>query len=312
MDEVADSLEALAVAPGSTEVGVRVARDAPFGARTTYRVGGRAAVLVDVAGPADLLAVAAVLAAAPGERFVLGKGSNVLVAEGTFPGVVVVLGQGFESLAIDGTSVVAGAALALPVLARKTAAAGLSGLEWAVGVPGSVGGGVRMNAGGHGSDIAASLVSYRWIDLASGDAHEAEAERLRYGYRSSSVAPTEVITEATFALRPGDVDRSESELREIVRWRREHQPGGSNAGSVFANPDGDAAGRLIEACGWRGRRLGTAEVSEKHANFIQADAEGSAQDVYDLLRAVQAEVAEVTGVSLRTELRLVGFPAEGA
>src|ERR1019366_1387382 len=126
------------------------------------------------------------------------------VADRGFDGLAITLGPGFDTLSLEGTTVRAGGALSLPVLARRTAAAGLRGLEWAVGVPGSVGGAVRMNAGGHGSDTTTTLVSYRWVDLATGTAHGAPAERLGAGYRHTSVAPTEMVTEGTFRLEAGD------------------------------------------------------------------------------------------------------------
>ena len=194
--------------------------------------------------------------------------------------------------------------------------AGLAGFEWAVGVPGSIGGAVRMNAGGHGSDIAANLVSIRAVDLAGGDHIEVPAAALDLRYRSSNVAATTVVTEATLALTPGDQARSEAELAEIVRWRRENQPGGANAGSVFTNPANDHAGRLIDRAGCRGLRIGTAEVSPKHANFLQADPGGSADDIFTLMAEVQRRVRSSTGVELHPELRMVGFddprpPVEG-
>jgi UDP-N-acetylmuramate dehydrogenase len=243
---------------------------------------------------------------------VVGRGSNLLVSDRGFDGLVVSLGAGFDRVRVTGSRVEAGAAVALPVLARRAVDAGLAGLEWAVGVPGSVGGAVAMNAGGHGSDTAATLEAYRWVDLASGRAHSGPAARLDFGYRQSAVAPTDVVTSATFALVPGETGRGKAVLGEIVRWRRAHQPGGSNAGSVFTNPPGDSAGRLIDACGLKGHRMGTAEVSTKHANFIQADPGGSADDVRRLIAHVQATVAATTGVDLRTEVRMVGFGDAGA
>jgi UDP-N-acetylmuramate dehydrogenase len=240
---------------------------------------------------------------------VVGRGSNLLVADAGFPGVAVVLGEPFAEVELEGTTVRAGGATALPVLARRTAAAGLRGLEWAVGVPGSVGGAVRMNAGGHGSDVAASLVEVRVVDLASGHDGVVPAGDLELGYRRSALPPTAVVVEATFALRLGDPVAATEEVAEVVRWRREHQPGGQNAGSVFANPPGDAAGRLVDVAGCRGLRLGTAQVSPKHANFIQADPGGAADDVAALVVEVRRRVAASTGVLLRPELRMVGFPA---
>ncbi|HMX66980.1 MAG TPA: FAD-binding protein, partial [Microthrixaceae bacterium] len=202
----------------------------------------------------------------------------------------------------------AGAAASLPVVARRSVAAGLTGFEWAVGVPGSIGGAVRMNAGGHGADMAASLVGVRLIDLRTGEDEVVRSAELDLAYRSSSVRADQVVLHADLRLRPGDRTRSEELLSEIVRWRREHQPGGANAGSVFTNPPGDSAGRLIDAAGCRGMRVGTAEVSTKHANFIQADAGGSADDVFALMVAVAREVRRVHGVDLHPETRMVGLP----
>jgi UDP-N-acetylmuramate dehydrogenase len=200
--------------------------------------------------------------------------------------------------------------VALPALARRTAAAGLTGFEWAVGVPGSVGGGVRMNAGGHGSDMAASLASADVVDLADGSTSTRSVVDLDLGYRSSSVATSQVVVRARLELREGDAAAAKAEIDGIVRWRREHQPGGQNAGSVFTNPAGDSAGRLVDAAGGRGRRLASAQVSEKHANFIQADDGGRAADVVALIRDVRRLVHEHAGVLLQPELRLVGFAEE--
>jgi len=243
---------------------------------------------------------------------VVGKGSNLLVADAGFAGLAVVLASDFETLAIDGRVVRAGAAVSLPVLARRTASAGLSGLEWAVGVPGSVGGGVRMNAGGHGSDIAATLRQVGVADLRSPRPGivEVPADRLDLSYRHSNLSDHEVVVWAEFGLHPGDVAVSEAEIADIVRWRREHQPGGSNAGSVFTNPPGDSAGRLIDAAGLGGLRVGSASVSTKHANFFQADPAGSADDVAALMQEVQRKVQQHSGVRLQPEVRMVGFPAE--
>jgi UDP-N-acetylmuramate dehydrogenase len=293
-------------------LGSLASRDQPLGSLTTYRVGGPAALLCRVAEEAELVYVAEALAGGDVPVLVVGKGSNLLVADRGFPGLVIVLGPGFEGFEIeDGTMVRAGAALSLPVLARRTVAAGLHGLEWAVGVPGSVGGSVRMNAGGHGADTAATLVGYRWVDLATASVHQAGPERLDFGYRHSTLAPTEVVVAASHRLVPGSVEEGRAAIDEIVRWRRANQPGGSNAGSVFTNPPGDSAGRLIDATGLKGVRLGSAQVSPKHANFIQADPGGSADDVKRLIDLVRAEVAAATGVVLRTELCLVGFDEGG-
>ncbi len=300
-------------------LGERAELSKPLGPLTTYGVGGPAALFVEIETAPDLEEVRAALrdaaaSGALGERsvFVIGRGSNLLVSDGGFDGIVVHLGVGFAGLDLpgdgDGAPVVrAGAALALPVLARRVADAGWSGLSWAVGVPGSVGGAVRMNAGGHGSDMASCLASYRWVDLLSDAGGTDEAARLAYGYRTSSVTQGQLVLEATMRVTPGSAAAEREAVADIVHWRREHQPGGSNAGSVFTNPEGDSAGRLIESAGLKGLRIGSAHVSDKHANFIQADKGGSADDVRALMEHVRGVVAERCGVTLRTEVRLLGF-----
>ena len=283
-------------------------RDVALGPRTTYRVGGRAALAVAASDEDDLLRVAAAVGASGVAVLVVGRGSNLLVADAGFPGVAVLLGEAFEHVEIDGTLVSAGGSASLPVVARRSAAAGLAGFEWAVGVPGSVGGAVRMNAGGHGSDMSASLVRARVVDLAAATAGWRHTAELALAYRSSNLATTDVVVAAEMRCRPGERATAEASIAEIVRWRRAHQPGGQNAGSVFTNPVGTSAGALVERAGLKGARLGSATVSDKHANFIQADEGGSADDVKMLIDDVRSRVAADSGIELQTEVRLVGFP----
>ncbi|HEY1652134.1 MAG TPA: UDP-N-acetylmuramate dehydrogenase [Acidimicrobiales bacterium] len=307
-----DELRAVAEALGERATLLR-----PLGPLTTYGVGGPAALFIEIDAPSDLDDVRVALREGTGDApiFVLGRGSNVLVADAGFDGVVIRLGPGFAGLELpaaadggDGTPVVrAGGALALPVLARRVADGGWSGLAWAVGVPGSVGGAVRMNAGGHGSDMASCLVRYRWVDLLGPDGGTDEVAKLAYGYRSSSVTAAQLVVAAYLRVAPGSAEEERAEVASIVRWRREHQPGGSNAGSVFTNPEGDSAGRLIDEAGLKGFVIGTARVSEKHANFIQAERGGRADDVRAVMEHVRQVVAERCGATLRTEVRLLGF-----
>lgn len=196
----------------------------------------------------------------------------------------------------------------LPVLARQAAAAGRGGIEYLVGIPGTVGGAVAMNAGGHGRETAEALVRAWTVDLLGGG-EEAEwtLADLAFGYRRSALRRTHVVTRAEFGVVAEDAADCEARVSEIVRWRRAHQPGGKNAGSVFRNPPGDSAGRLIEACGLKGFRVGGAVVSEKHANFFQAEAGATADDVWGLVGSVRRAVADRTGVKLEPELRMIGF-----
>lgn len=295
-------------------------RSRTFAEFSTYRVGGPAAGVVTVDSVETLEAICRAreaVAAASGTRvpvLLVGRGSNLLVADAGFDGLAIMLGPAFEEIDIEPVAaddglrrVRAGASALLPVVARRTAAAGLTGFEWAVGVPGSVGGAVTMNAGGHGSDMAASIERATVFDLQTGGPDEWTLNDLGLGYRRSNVARHQIVLFAEIALKPGDTAVAEAELSEIVRWRREHQPGGANAGSVFANPTDDSAGRLIEQAGLKGYRLGSAEVSTKHANFIQADPGGSADDVFALIQHVRRHVVDTLGVVLRPENHLVGF-----
>jgi UDP-N-acetylmuramate dehydrogenase len=288
----------------------RVERDVPLGPLTTYRVGGSATFFMTVQSEEDLAAACALVADTGADVLVVGKGSNLLVADAGFDGLALVLGEAFADVSIDRTTVTAGGGAALQVVALRTAAAGLTGFEWAVGVPGSIGGAVRMNAGGHGSDMAATLTRVRVVDLATGDDGWVAAATLALGYRTSSIAAAQVVVAAQLGLVKGDREQAEAEIAEIVRWRRENQPGGQNAGSVFTNPPGDSAGRLIDEAGCKGLRVGSAVVSEKHANFFIADPGGRAGDVHALMQVVRDRVEAETGVRLEAETRLIGFPPE--
>jgi UDP-N-acetylmuramate dehydrogenase len=167
-----------------------------------------------------------------------------------------------------------------------------------------------MNAGGHGSDMAAVLVDVTVVDLmAATDARTLPVAEIGLGFRHSDLPESSVVVSARLQLAHGDREASEAAIAEIVSWRRANQPGGQNAGSVFVNPvPGEvSAGALIDAAGLRGLRLGSAHVSEKHANFIQVADGGSADDVRALMRVVRRRVEETSGYALRSEIRLVGF-----
>ncbi len=286
-----------------------VRRERPIGAETTYRVGGAARVGATLAVDADVAAVGEVVAAQGTDVLVVGKGSNLLVADAGFNGVALWLGAGHDWVEIDGAKVTSGAAAGLPVLARQSAAAGLTGFEWAVGVPGSLGGAVRMNAGGHGSDMAAALICAEVADLRGGGTERWGRDRLGLGYRRSALADHQLVLRAEVGLATADPSAPQALIAEIVTWRRENQPGGQNAGSVFANPEGDSAGRVIDAAGLKGLRVGTASVSDKHANFFIADRGGSADDLHALMAEVFVRVESESDFALWPETRLVGFEA---
>jgi UDP-N-acetylmuramate dehydrogenase len=299
---------ALEILEGRGEVNVALS------SLTTFRIGGPADIVVRPASLDDLHLIAEAVAATGLQLHVVGQGSNLLVADAGVRGIVVVMGTQFDNIAItpDGDEfvVTAQAGVKLPVLARRAASLGIAGLGWMVGVPGSVGGAVRMNAGGHGSDVAANLV---FADVFCFDTTRRQRELrlsasdLELSYRSSSLGAHTIVTHGVFRCSAGEPDELDAELGEIVRWRREHQPGGANCGSVFTNPPGDSAGRLIDSAGLRGHRLGTVSVSEKHANFIQADEQASAADVWELIILVRRTVFEKFGIALHPEVKTIGF-----
>ncbi|MEO0494367.1 MAG: UDP-N-acetylmuramate dehydrogenase [Actinomycetota bacterium] len=290
------------------ELGDKIALDVPMGALTTYRVGGRATAMVVIDDHETLSAVAAAVAGTGVPVMTLGRGSNLLVADRGFDGLVVHMAGDYAGInVVDETIVIAGAAAKLPVVARTTVGYGLTGFEWAVGVPGSIGGAVRMNAGGHGADMKDSLLDADIVDFAAGERRIVPAADLQLAYRHSALRTDELVVGYRLSLAPGDERKGKAEMAEIVQWRRDNQPGGQNAGSVFTNPDGESAGRLIDTAGGKGLRVGTAQVSEKHANFIQADEGGTAADVLQVMIEVRTLVEYVHGVVLQPETHLVGF-----
>ena len=290
-------------------LGALATRDVPLAPLTTYRVGGPAALMVRARSIDDLHLVSKAVAATGLTALVVGRGSNILVADDGFHGIVLLLNDFAADYRVEGTQIVAGAAMALPQLARRLVAESLTGFEWAVGVPGSIGGAVRMNAGGHGSDMQACLVEVLLFDLLAQWSGWVSADRLGLRFRGSDLASHQIVIEARIQLAGGDQEASARELDEIVRWRRENQPGGQNCGSVFVNPiPGElSAGELVDRVGLRGFALGTAAVSAKHANFIQATEGGRSADVRALIELVRNRVAAETGFVLRSEVRLVGF-----
>ena len=240
---------------------------------------------------------------------VLGGGANVLVSDAGFRGLIVINRVG--KAAFNGTAVTVTAGMALSVLARKCASQGLAGFEWAVSVPGTVGGAVVNNAGAHGGDMASCLRSAALVDAERGTQMLTIAD-LGYDYRSSALKRREdrrfLVTMATITLSEDDPAAINKRMDEFIAHRKRTQPSGASLGSIFKNPSGDYAGRLIELCGLKGSKIGGAQVSPLHANFFinTVGANASASDYYRLIRLVQDVVREKTGVSLETEVELLG------
>jgi UDP-N-acetylmuramate dehydrogenase len=286
--------------------GVSVVRDAPLADHTTLRVGGVARLLVTVADEDALLHSVAACRAHDVPLLVLGRGSNLLVSDAGWPGVALRLGRGFRGVEVDPTDatlVRCGGAEPMPTVAVRTAQAGLTGFAWGCAVPGTMGGGVRMNAGAHGGDMADSLVEARVLDPVSLTLERYDAERLAFGYRRSSLAGDAVVVSVTLRLEPAPADVVLAEIESIRQWRREHQPVNQpSCGSVFTNPVGSSAGALIDAAGLKGLRVGGAEVSATHANFIVTRPGATAGDVETLIAQVVERVREHAGVELATEV----------
>lgn len=283
-------------------------RDVPLGPLTTYKSGGPASLYAEVPDRASLEELIAT--GVPGSHpvVVVGRGSNLVVSDNGFDGLVIRLGKEFAEFELTDTRVTAGAMVPLPRLARASVDQGLTGLEFFVGIPGSVGGAVRQNAGCFGTETRDRLVHAEIVDLSTGDQRTATPDDLELSYRHSNLRSTDLVTVAVLQGARGDQEASRARLREITRWRRDNQPGGTlNAGSVFKNPDHISAGELIDSLGLKGLKVGDVSVSEKHANFFVAGPRATSADIRKLVEMVKGRVLEATGTKLETEIQFVGF-----
>ncbi len=286
---------------------------------TAARIGGKADVLIRVETPVELAEVAKYCWDQAIPFVILGSGSNVLVSDAGVRQVVVLnrakkvtfetQSRSFKALVESGAN--------LGAMARQAAAKGLSGLEWAAGIPGTVGGAIYGNAGAHGSDMASNLLMANILHLClSNNDHQQEilqeewsAEQFEYSYRSSKIKrqPGQVVVlSASLKLSQSTPEAVKAKMEEYSAMRHSSQPSGASLGSIFKNPAGDFAGRLIEAAGLKGKKLGKVEVSQKHANFFINQDNATASDYADLIRLVQEEVREKFGISLELEIELLG------
>ena len=295
-------------------IGVKTSRDEPLARFTTMRVGGPADLFATVHNAHELRALVRFARSRELPHFVLGRGSDLVIADAGVRGLVIQVRA--EGSRTDGERYTAEAGVQMARAATESQRAGLTGLEFGLAIPGTVGGAVWANAGAHEADIAGVLESARVL-AADGTESVVAAADLELAYRDSrfkhvdpgatGASPRDLVVDATFRLAPADPDTIKARLDDIRRWRQAHQPLGlPSAGSVFRNPDGDSAGRLIEAAGLKGLRIGGAVVSEKHANFIVNDQKGTAADVRSLAERVRAEVLARHGVELRFEIEFVG------
>jgi UDP-N-acetylmuramate dehydrogenase len=289
----------------------RVETDFRLDRFTTYRLGGPALIYFEPSTADDVARFGEVMRemdALP--MLVLGRGSNLVISDEGWPGVVLRLGASFSWVKEpdDGSpGLVAGAATPMPQLANWAARRGLAGLEFGIAIPGSVGGAVRMNAGAHGRETGESLESARIFDMSAMGVEERKPADLDYSYRHSNVTEAQVVLDASFQLGREDAASVRDRMEGYRRHRAATQPGAvQNAGSVFKNPPGDHAGRLVEAAGLKGFTVGGASVSPLHANFFIAGDGSSAQDVYNLVHAVRSRVKDQFAVDLEPEIRFVG------
>lgn len=292
----------------------RIEEGVPLARATTYRVGGPAALFLEPASIDDVRrlseAIGSVDASIP--ILLLGRGSNVVVSDAGFPGIVLRLGSSFSWVrpweeGATGCGLSAGSATTLPQIANWAARRDMAGAEWMIAIPGSAGGAVRMNAGAHDGDMSSVLEVATIFDLHGGVVEERPAGGFDYSYRRSNLQGHEVVLDARLGLSPDDGYAIRRRLEAFREHRARTQPGAlQNAGSVFKNPPGDSAGRLVESAGLKGFRVGGARVSELHANFFIAGSGASAQDVHDLVATVRERVLEHSGVTLEPEIRFVG------
>jgi len=286
----------------------RLKMDEPLAPLTWLRVGGPAEVLFRPADEADL---AEFLAAKPADVpvTIVGVGSNLLVRDGGVPGVVIRLGRAFARVEIDGDTVTAGAGALDRTVATAAQGAALTGLEFLSGVPGTVGGGLRMNAGAYGREFKDVLIRATAID-ATGNRHDMTPDEMGLSYRHSEVSEDWIFTSTVLRGEPGDPDAIANAMREIEVSREESQPLRSRTGgSTFANPEGGKAWEVIDAAGCRGLVVGDAQVSEKHCNFLINRGNATASDIETLGESVRRRVREASGIELRWEVRRIGVPA---
>jgi len=286
----------------------RLRANAALAGQTWFRVGGAAEVLFK---PADETDLAEFLMQCPADIpvQVIGASSNLIIRDGGLPGVTIKLGGKFAEIKIANNQITAGAAALDTTIAQHAADATLTGLEFLSGIPGTIGGALRMNAGAYGKEIKDILHSATAIDRA-GKIHTITAVELNLTYRHCGAPPDWIFTSATFNAAPGDITEIQNRMTEIKSKREKTQPVRSRTGgSTFANPDGHKAWQLIDAAGCRGMRIGAAQVSELHCNFLLNTGDATAADLENLGEQVRARVLENSGIELRWEIQRIGVPA---
>lgn len=301
MSPIASQVRSIIRDPG------RIRQHEPLNRHTTFRIGGPADLLVEVADRHELSQLLRLAAGEGVPVYIIGNGSNLLVSDDGVRGLVLSLTGEFSQLAVEGSTVRVGGGHSLPKLAHQVQKLGLGGIEFACAIPGTVGAGLVINAGAHGGDLS-QVVTEATVVWGDGRIERLTPERIGFGYRSSRLQGTSaIVTEVVMGLHPQDAAEMQGAMRHHLERRRQTQPlQYPNAGSIFKNPPGDYAGRLIEQAGLKGEREGDAQVSEKHANFIVNLGSASAKDVLRLMDRVRSTVEQRFGVRLEAEVKIWG------
>ena len=287
--------------------GERILENEDMDTHTTFRVGGPARFMLIVETTEELSKIVKYLNTIRREFFLLGNGSNLLVSDKGYDGIILRLSGEFANLCVSGEKICAGAAAQLSAVARAAADNSLTGMEFAAGIPGSVGGAMVMNAGAFGGDMSMIVESVQIMDE-NGEILNLENETMEFGYRSSVIKGSKyIVTNVTFKLSQGDHDEIIAQMNDIAEKRRQKQPlEYPSAGSTFKRPEGYYAGKLIMDAGLRGFSIGGARVSDKHCGFVINQGYASAADIYDVICQVQERVKDKFGVDLEREVILLG------
>ena len=297
-----DALPEIVTQPGS-----RLQFGEPLAKHTHFGIGGEATAYIEVSTVSELSALARFHKQWDVPVAVIGRGSNLLVSDRGFKGMSIRLVGELAKLEVDGKVVSAGGGLALPALSKTMSQRGLSGVEFALGIPGSVGGALIMNAGAWGSSFG-DVVTNVTVMTDTGELVNLNHAEAKFEYRHSSLDTYFSVIGATLILEPGDVDTITARMQTLFKQKVETQPFvEENAGCMFKNPPNDSAGRLIDISGLKGYRIGGAEVSTIHGNFILNIDNATAEDVLKLVAHIQQQVREKTGISLQTEVKRLGF-----
>ncbi len=282
--------------------------DEDMGKRTSFKTGGVAEAVVTPSSREEIKEVTAAIKASGENLFIMGNGTNLLVRDGGIRGVVMTLYDNYNDVEIQGDTIYAKAGALMSAVANYACRASLSGLEFSAGIPGCVGGAIRMNAGAYGGEIGDHTSRVEILDK-DGNIVMRDREAMGFSYRSSKVTPDEIVLSAYFDLEQGDASKIRAKMVDFSKRRKAKQPlNMPSAGSAFKRPEGHYAGQLIEEAGLKGFSIGGAQVSKKHAGFIINTGKATSKDIEDLINHVKKTVFEHSGVMMESEIKIVGEP----